>query len=112
MALKIESYCINCGECELACPYGAIYPGGVNWRKINNKFFRFCDDINHYDKFYSKTHYYIVPEKCTECLDVFSEPACLSVCPLAGCVPDPEHIEDQHELQSKHMLLTINGWRY
>jgi ferredoxin len=63
MALKITDDCINCGSCEIECPYGAVYPAGTNWRMIDNKYFRFCEDTKHYDEYFSKMHYYIVPEK-------------------------------------------------
>ena len=37
--------------------------------------------------------YYIVPEKCTECVGFHEEPQCAAVCPVDCCVPDPDREE-------------------
>lgn len=78
MATVITSECINCGACEPECPNTAIYQAGVQWEldgqmrpAISNDFF------------------YIVPEKCTECVGFFDHEACAAVCPVDCCVPDP-----------------------
>src|SRR5439155_55453 len=33
--------------------------------------------------------FYIVPEKCTECVGFYDQEACAKVCPVDSCVPDP-----------------------
>src|SRR5205807_8269244 len=33
--------------------------------------------------------FYIVPEKCTECVGFYDQEACAKVCPVDCCVPDP-----------------------
>jgi len=56
MALKILDECINCDACEPDCPSGAIREG--------------------------VEIYYIVPELCTECKDIYNKPHCITVCPV------------------------------
>src|SRR5262249_8109837 len=34
--------------------------------------------------------FYIVPEKCTECVGFFDHEACAAVCPVDCCVPNPD----------------------
>jgi hypothetical protein len=41
--------------------------------------------------------FYIVPEKCTECVGFHDHEACAAVCPVDCCVPDPK-IPETHEL--------------
>jgi Zn finger protein HypA/HybF involved in hydrogenase expression len=41
--------------------------------------------------------YYIVPQKCTECVGFYDHEACAAVCPVDCCVPDPQIVES-HEL--------------
>jgi ferredoxin len=112
MPFKISNDCINCGICEIICPYNAIYPGGVNWRKIHNRYFTFCEDISFYDDFWSREHYYVVPDKCTECVGKYPQPICKSVCPVKGCAIDKDHWEsEEHLYAKKDYLETIPGWR-
>jgi ferredoxin len=87
MATVITSECINCGACEPECPNTAIYQGGVEW------------------EFNGKTHpalsaeiFYIVPEKCTECVGFYDHEACAAVCPVDCCVPDPNRPESEDVL--------------
>jgi len=101
MALKIIDGCINCGACEVECPYGAIFPPGVNWRRVQNKYLRFCEDRSVKDQFYSDTHYYIVPDECTECKGLTDYARCLMTCPLDVIVPDVEHWESEEHLYAK-----------
>jgi ferredoxin len=79
MATVITEACINCGACEPECPNTAIYQGGVEWE---------LDGQNH--KAISDAIFYIVPEKCTECVGFFDHEACAAVCPVDCCVPDPQ----------------------
>ena len=78
MATVITSECINCGACEPECPNTAIYQAGVEWE---------LDGAMH--PAISNDFFYIVPEKCTECVGFFDHEACAAVCPVDCCVPDP-----------------------
>jgi ferredoxin len=87
MATFITEECINCGACEPECPNTAIYAGGVQWEK---------DGATH--DAISNDFYYIVPEKCTECVGHFEKEQCAAVCPVDCCVPDPKIAETEDVL--------------
>ncbi len=96
MALLITDECINCGACEPECPNTAIYEGGIPWtlngqthNPISNDFF------------------YIVPDKCTECVGFHDEPQCQAVCPVDCIIVDPAHIETKEELLAKKESLDL-----
>jgi ferredoxin len=109
MAIKITEECINCGACEPECPNNAIYEGGAEWR--------FADGTGVKGAFSSKTGlnvnaedpqtpvsmdlYYIVSDKCTECVGFHDEPQCAAVCPVDCCVDDENHRESKEELLAK-----------
>ena len=76
MATIITEECINCGACEPECPNTAIYQGGVEYDWQGKKNAALADEI-----------FYIVPEKCTECVGFFDHEACAAVCPVDCCVP-------------------------
>lgn len=113
MAIKITDECINCGACEPECPNNAIYEGGAEWR--------FSDGTTIKGTFTGKTGitadadsaqepvamdtYYIVTDKCTECVGFHDEPQCASVCPVDCCVDDEDHRETQEELLEKKAAL-------
>ncbi len=83
MATVITSECINCGACEPECPNTAIYQGGVEWQAPDGSMHAaISNDI-----------FYIVPEKCTECVGFYDQEACAKVCPVDCCVPDPARPE-------------------
>jgi ferredoxin len=84
MATMITSECINCGACEPECPNTAIYQGGVEWELNGVKHPALAAEI-----------FYIVPEKCTECVGFFDHEACAAVCPVDCCVPNPEIPESE-----------------
>src|SRR6185503_8717212 len=87
MATVITSECINCGACEPECPNTAIYQGGVEWQAPDGAMHpAISNDI-----------FYIVPEKCTECVGFHDHEACAAVCPVDCCVPDPK-IPETHEV--------------
>src|SRR5215813_5455514 len=87
MATVITSECINCGACEPECPNTAIYQGGVQWQAPDGAMHgAISNDI-----------FYIVPEKCTECVGFHDHEACAAVCPVDCCVPDPK-IPETHEV--------------
>ena len=80
MALFITDECINCDVCEPECPNDAIYQ---------------CEEI-----------YEINPDLCTECVGHFETSQCVEVCPVECILVDPEHTEDQQQLQLKYERLT------
>ena len=90
MSTMITEECINCGACEPECPNTAIYAGGVQY-EFNGKMF---DAL-------SNDFYYIVPEKCTECVGHFDQEQCAAVCPVDCCVPDPNHVESEEVLYAR-----------
>ena len=53
----------------------------------------------------SDEFYYIVSDKCTECVGFHEEPQCAAVCPVDCCVPDPDNVEDQDTLLAKKAWL-------
>ena len=90
MATMITEECINCGACEPECPNTAIYAGGVNWEMNGQSSAALSNDF-----------YYIVPEKCTECVGHFDQEQCAAVCPVDCCVPDPNHVEEEQLLHDR-----------
>ena len=79
MSLLINEECIACDACIDECPNGAIEEG---------------DPI-----------YVIDPDRCTECVGEYDEPACIAVCPVDCIVPDPDNVETVEELKLKHEQL-------
>ncbi len=115
MAIMITDECINCGACEPECPNNAIYEGGIEWKiadgtnvtgtyvledgkkvSVNEEFDPISDDL-----------YYIVPDKCTECVGFHEEPQCAAVCPVDCCVPDPDREETEEVLLARKANLHI-----
>lgn len=76
MSLLITKDCISCDACIDECPDEAICEG---------------DPI-----------YVIDPDLCTECVNDFSEPACIVACPIDCIEPDPDNVESIEELRLKH----------
>src|SRR5215470_4031338 len=87
MATMITAECINCGACEPECPNTAIYQGGVEWEMNGVKHPPLSQDV-----------FYIVPEKCTECVGFFDHEACAAVCPVDVCIPNPDIPETEEVL--------------
>lgn len=87
MATMITDECINCGMCEPECPNAAIYQGGIEWELGGAKNPPLSNDL-----------YYIVPDKCTECVGFHGQEACATVCPVNACVPNPDIPETEAEL--------------
>jgi ferredoxin len=109
MSLKITEECINCGACKLECPNNAIYEGGSYWRfsdgtnikgKIKNKNGKVVN-VNTLNQPIEKDIYFIVKEKCTECIGFYDTPQCASVCPVNCCIIDTNNIESKKELIEK-----------
>jgi ferredoxin len=84
MATVITEECINCGACEPECPNTAIYQGGVEYDWQSAKHAALSEEF-----------FYIVPEKCTECVGFFDYEACAAVCPVDCCIPDPARPETE-----------------
>ena len=87
MATTITDECINCGACEPECPNTAIYQGDVEWELNGEVHAAISEDL-----------FYIVPQKCTECVGFFDEEACQAVCPVDCCLPNPEIVETEEAL--------------
>ncbi|MCU0317901.1 MAG: 4Fe-4S dicluster domain-containing protein [Amoebophilaceae bacterium] len=111
MAIMITDACINCGACEPECPNNAIYEGGVGWKWAEGTSLKRVSvggavvDANTTQDAYSDEFYYIVPDKCTECVGFYEEPQCAAVCPVDCCIPDTNREETVDELQrKKHWL--------
>jgi ferredoxin len=106
MAIIITDECINCGACEPECPNNAIYEGGVEWtisdgNTVAGQYqLETGDWVDAHDKIkpVSDDYYYIVPDKCTECVGFHEEPQCAAVCPVDCCVPDPDRVESEELL--------------
>ena len=116
MAIMITDECINCGACEPECPNNAIYEGGAAWAftdgtplkgdvaladgrhvSAEQRHNPVADDI-----------YYIVPDKCTECVGFHEEPQCAAVCPVDCCIPDPDRRESDEVLLERKKYLHLN----
>lgn len=113
MAIMITDECINCGACEPECPNNAIYEAGAEWRfsdKTNlSGMVKKMDgtevDANAPQPPVSMDIYYIVTDKCTECVGFHDEPQCASVCPVDCCVDDPNFRESKEELLAKKTFM-------
>ena len=113
MAIIITDECINCGACEAECPNTAIYEGASPWTMaegtkvighIKIKGGKEIDAMTEQTPIDDDV-YFIVPDKCTECVGFHDEPQCAAVCPVDCCVPDDNHKESQEELLAKQHLL-------
>ena len=80
MSLMINDECITCDACREECPNEAIDEN---------------DPI-----------YLIDPDRCTECVGYYDEPACISVCPVDAIVSDPDNAESIDELKCKFQKLS------
>lgn len=115
MAIMITEECINCGACEPECPNNAIYEGGLAWKfsdgtglkgMINSQT-RGNVDSEAENEPNSMDLYYIVADKCTECVGFHEEPQCAAVCPVDCCVDDPDHRETEEELLKKKEFMHL-----
>ena len=52
--------------------------------------------------------YFIVNDKCTECVGFHDEPQCAAVCPVDCCVPDENFVEKESSLLEKKDSLHIS----
>ncbi len=112
MAIIITDDCINCGACEPECPNNAIYENAGPWKwsdgtqlkqiELEDGSFMDADTPN---EPISNDFYYIVPNKCTECMGFHEEPQCAAVCPVDCCIPDPDNVENEEALLAKKAWL-------
>ena len=51
--------------------------------------------------------YYIVTDKCTECVGFHDEPQCAAVCPVDCCIDDENHRESKDELLAKKTFMHL-----
>lgn len=115
MAIKITDDCINCGACEPECPNNAIYESGVQWRikdgtSVEGTYTLINGTVVGVDDVFnpiSDEVYFIVADKCTECMGFHEEPQCAAVCPVDCCVPDPDHVEKEEVLLDRKSRLHI-----
>ena len=115
MAIMITDECINCGACEPECPNNAIYEGGVEWAiadgsSVKGSYTLYDNrtiDADAKNDPISDDFYYIVPDKCTECVGFHEEPQCAAVCPVDCCVPDPDHVESEEVLLARKARLHL-----
>ncbi len=115
MAIIITDECINCGACEPECPNNAIYEGGVEWAMsdgtgVKGDYTLEGDKVVDADAQNAPVDddlYYIVPDKCTECMGFHEEPQCAAVCPVDCCVPDPDREETEEELLARKERLHL-----
>ena len=115
MAIIITDECINCGACEPECPNNAIYEASAEWAvkdgtNVEGKYTLedgSIVDVAERQVPISDEVYYIVPEKCTECMGFHEEPQCAAVCPVDCCVPDPDRPETEEVLLERKASLHI-----
>ena len=95
MAIMITDECINCGACEPECPNNAIYEGGMEWAisdgtTLSGQFtLENGEVISALDKNtpVSDDYYYIVSDKCTECVGFMKNPNVRQYVPLIVAYP-------------------------
>ncbi|MCC6754147.1 MAG: 4Fe-4S dicluster domain-containing protein [Saprospiraceae bacterium] len=113
MAIIITDECINCGACEPECPNNAIYEGGIEWAMADGTTLSGTYtlgggvevDADQRNTPISNEFYFIVPDKCTECMGFHEEPQCAAVCPVDCCVPDPDRRESEAVLLARQARL-------
>jgi ferredoxin len=115
MAIKITDECINCGACEPECPNNAIYEGGNEWRFSDGT--SLSGEITTLNGIQLSAEapqapkaldvYYIVTDKCTECVGFHDEPQCAAVCPVDCCIDDMDHRESREQLMGKKEFMHI-----
>lgn len=115
MAIIITDECINCGACEPECPNNAIYDAGASWKFSDGTTLSGLIDfgngkIVNADEPHTAVSdevYYIVPDKCTECVGFHDEPQCAAVCPVDCCIADENHVESEVALLAKKAFLHV-----
>ena len=115
MAIIITDECINCGACEPECPNTAIYEGAEDWKYADGT--DLSGDIvlpngnqanaDEEQEPVSDEIYFIVTDKCTECVGFHEEPQCAAVCPVDCCLPDPDREETEDQLLARKEALHL-----
>ncbi len=106
MALHITSACINCGACAIECPNTAIYRQAESWRMSDGtKLAHVLAEAAQLMPPISDDFFFIVADKCTECVGFFDEPQCAAVCPVDCCLIDPNEMETPEDLLKKQRYL-------
>ncbi len=113
MAIIITDECINCGACEPECPNNAIYEGADDWKYSDGTDLKGKVvlpngkevDADIEIEALNDEVYFIVPDKCTECVGFHEEPQCAAVCPVDCCIPDENHEETHEELENKQKFM-------
>lgn len=113
MAIIITDECINCGACEPECPNNAIYEAAEEWRFADGTALKgkivlpngLTSNADEDQEPIDDEVYYIVADKCTECIGFHDEPQCAAVCPVDCCVPDDNHIENEVDLLAKKRFM-------
>lgn len=111
MSIKITGECINCGACEAECPNNAIYEGSSKWRFSDGTRLKgiitstsgVCTEAASPNTPKKEDTYFIIPDKCTECIGFYPSPRCANVCPVNCCLPDEK--ENTEELFKKKVFL-------
>ena len=103
MAIRITDDCINCEACEPECPNNAIYAPEEMWKMSDGT--TVSDDTE--NDAVSDDFFYIVTDKCTECIGFHEEPQCAAVCPVDCCIPDDDNVESEVELLAKKDSLHV-----
>ena len=111
----ITDECINCGACEPECPNNAIYEGGAEWKLSDGTGLSGMVtnlrgeevDADLLTEPVDMDLYYIVTDKCTECVGFHDEPQCAAVCPVDCCVDDPDHEETEEQLVAKKEFMHL-----
>ncbi len=116
MAIKITDECINCGACEPECPNNAIYEGGAEWRFSDGTTLKGAFtghnskvevDAENPNTPKSMDVYFIVSDKCTECVGFHDEPQCAAVCPVDCCIKDEDNVETPEMLLAKKSAMHL-----
>jgi ferredoxin len=93
MSVIIDDSCITCDACLQNCPVDAI-----------------VDDMNNPT---GESRYYVQPEKCVECVGIFDDPQCASICPSIGCItwdmPFTKEFDAHFLNESLYKLAQKNG---
>ena len=109
----ITDDCINCGACEAECPNTAIYEPGMRWTmadgtKVERPFTLETGMVvepGAEQAPINEDFYFLVADKCTECVGFHDEPQCAAVCPVDCCLPDPERVESESVLLARQITL-------
>ncbi len=113
MAIIITDECINCGACEPECPNNAIYEASEGWSYSDGTSLKgslvlpngTAVNADQQQEPLSDEYYFIVSDKCTECIGFHDEPQCAAVCPVDCCVPDDDRQESIEELTEKQQFM-------